>query len=423
MKLTDMRVRNAKPQDKPYKLSDGGGLYLLVKPNGARLWHFRYRVDEAGRKKEQIESIGRYPEISLTEARAAGQHYRDMLREGINPAAERKAKRRATGTDSHLFRAVAEAWFAVYAPKLAAKTASNIRGRLDRHIYPLIGDRDITDLTRPDMAAFVEHLNGKGIPAEAVKVLQTASQVFDYAATAGLIEFNPTAKLSRNLTQYREEHQPALPQNEVKEFFKSYLQTGGSPVVRLALLLSMLTATRSKSFRLGRWEDIDWERKTWFMPQENMKQSNDFLIPLSDWTIELLKELHTLTGGQKYLFPSGRKGGGGNPTISENAINQRIKLMGYDGTHAGKSKVVQHGFRSLFADVMTENRRGVEVIRKALGHTVKDKTVRAYFRAEMLQERREIACFYSDWLQERYREAEKELAAEALKAARAVLRD
>ena len=230
MKLTDMRVRNAKPQDKPYKLSDGGGLYLLVKPNGARLWHFRYRVDEAGRKKEQIESIGRYPEISLTEARAAGQRYRDMLREGVSPAAERKAKRRATGTDSRLFRAVAEAWFAVYAPKLAAKTAANIRGRLDRHIYPLIGDRDITALTRPDMAAFVEHLNGKGIPAEAGKVLQTASQVFDYAATAGLIEFNPTAKLSRNLTQYREEHQPAWPKTGFKSFLKVICKRAAAPL-------------------------------------------------------------------------------------------------------------------------------------------------------------------------------------------------
>ena len=422
MALTDRQIKALKPQMTAYKATDSGGLYLLVHPNGSKYWRWKYRITEQGKRKEKVAALGVYPEVSLGEARSKRDEWKQKLSLGIDPNQEKKIAKQNNQDKQHSHFAVfANAWYQIHQTKVGAKTQSNIQTRLEKYIIPYFGNQPIETIKRPNIAGFIDYLNEKNIPAEAEKILQTTGQIFGYALTKGLIEYNPTDSMAALLKSHETTHHPALPQKEVVPFFKAYLQGGGEPVTRYALLLIMLTAARNTAFRLSKWEHIDFTEKTWFMPNVNMKQGNNFLIPLADWSIELLRELHTLTGHQEYLFPRCKKGGGKKPTISENTINKLIYSLGYDGNHENKSKAVQHGFRSLFTDVCMENQYSREVAKKALGHTEKDKTFRAYFRTDMLEERRRVAIFYANWLKERYIQAQQEIALEQIQQAQAIL--
>lgn len=415
MALNDRLIKALKPKEKAYKQTDGGGLYLFIRPNGTKTWRMKYTLDG----KEQLATFGAYPAISLAEARLMRDELKAKLAKGVHTP--KRAIKQQEKQPPLTFEQAAHKWFSVKQTQIAAKTQSNIKNRLENHLYPKIGGKELIAIKRADLIAITDDLNEKGVFAEAQKILQTASQVFEFAILNEWIENNPTHGLNALLKRAETVHREALPQSEVEPFFMAYLQGGGEPVTRIALLLVILTGARNQALRLSEWRNIDFEKRTWLMPSETMKQGHDFLIPLADWSIELLQELHTLTGTQAYLFPKSSKGGGYKPTLCESTLNGLMNRLGYDGKHKGKSKARVHGFRSLMTDVCIENGFSRDVVKAALSHQENDKVFAAYKRTELLDERRKMAEFYAQWLFQHYTSAQKAIAQIQLEQAQTIL--
>lgn len=391
--------------------ADENGLTVVLRKtaNGAGKY-FVFRYTYAGRQKEL--NLGSYPKLSLSQARALCEKALADIAKGLDPAEMKKQqkqqRREAVG---NTFRAVAEKWFATWQHGKSDKTKRNHQSRLNNHLYPLFEHTPIAEIQRSDIVKLAESLNEKGISGEAGKIMQTARMVFDYAVSVGVVELNLIRAVNTSvlLVQHETEHQPTIKPSETAAFFKAFLQCGGEPVTRYALLLLMLTAMRNEALRLAKWEDIDFDARVWVFPAENMKMKKAVRIPLSDWTVRLLNELHAHSGHTPYLFPQSRKGGGRGVVISGAAIGRLLVSMGYDGKHEGKSKAVPHGFRSFMKGLCMEHGFSAELTEQALAHQPKGVD-KAYMRSDLFERRVEMMDFYSAWLYERYRQAEKEIA-------------
>lgn len=376
--------------------------------------YFVLRYTYAGKQKEL--NLGSYPKLSLAQARAMRDEALSDVGKGLDPAGMKKQKKQqAREAAENTFRAVAEKWLATWQHGKAAKTLRNHQSRLKNHLYPLFEHLPIAEMKRCDIVRLAESLNEKGISGEAAKIMQTVSMVFDYAVSAGLVELNLIRAVNTSilLIQHETEHQPTIKPSETVAFFKAFLQCGGEPVTRYALLLLVLTAMRNEALRLAKWADIDLRARVWVFPAENMKMKNAVKIPLSAWAVELLDELHQHSGNTPYLFPQSKKGGGRGVVISGAAIGRLLAAMGYDGKHEGKSKAVPHGFRSFMKGLCMEQGYSDELTEQALAHQPKGVD-KAYMRSDLLERRAEMMDFYSGWLYERYRQAEIELAAEQI---------
>ena len=416
MPLNDRQIKAFKPDIKARKKHDADGLYMLINPNGSKYWRYKYRF--AG--KEKLMALGVYPDVPLSEARRKRDEAKALIKANIDPMAERtQTKVSIIKRQEQTFESVAEKWLELQTSKLAPKTIKNIRNRLDKHLYPTIGKLPIAEIRRYQLIGIGELMNEAGIYEEAKKTIQTAGQIFNFAILRELIENNPATNVTTTLATINTQHHSALPQVEVKQFYKDLINTGAEEATKHALLLLMLTGARNEALRLSQWQHIDFDNKTWYMPADNMKMGNDFLIPLSEWAIDILEERKQTSGHQTYIFPADKKGGAKQPIMSGNAINRFIAKMGYDGNTPNKSKAVAHGFRSLMTDVCLENSFSQGLVKKALAHTERDKTFAAYYRTDMIEERRKMAGFYSDWLYKQFQEARNEIALETIESAKA----
>lgn len=406
------------PSDKrKARFTDAGesGLCVVLKKTANGIGkYFVLRYSYGGKQKEL--NLGSYPKLSLAQARAKRDTALADIADGIDPAAlrhQQKQKMREAATNT--FRAVAERWFATWQRGKAENTKRNHLSRLNNHLYPLFEQMPIDGIKRSDIVRLTELLNEKGISGEAAKVMQTISMVFDYAVSAGLIELNLVKAVNTSVLLVRHEttHQPMIKPSETVAFFKAFLQCGGEPVTRYAFLLLILTAMRNEALRLAKWADIDLEARVWLFPAENMKMKNAARVPLSEWAVELLQELHAHSGDSVYLFPQSKRGGGRGAVISSAAFGRLLVSMGYDGTQEGKSKAVPHGFRSFMKGVCMEHGYSDELTEQALSHQPKGVN-KAYMRSDLFERRGEMMNFYSAWLYERYRQAERETAAEEI---------
>ena len=416
MPLNDRQIKAFKPKAKPYKKYDSDGLFMLIHPNGSKYWRYKYQFGG----KAQTMALGVYPNVPLIEARRTRDEAKTLLNTGVNPMAERgKAKAATIKKQEQTFEAVAEKWLLLQSSKLAPKTIKNIRNRLDKHLYPTLKNLPIADIRRHQLIDIGDTMNEAGTHEEAKKTIQTAGQIFNFAILHELIENNPATTVNTVLITGETTHHPAIPQAEVKQFYKDLITTGAEEATKHALLLLMITGARNGALRLSQWQHIDFDNKTWYMPADNMKMGNDFLIPLSGWAIDILEERKQTSGHQTYIFPADKKGGAKQPIMSGNAINRFIAKMGYDGKTPTKSKAVAHGFRSLMTDVCLENNFSQGLVKKALAHTERDKAFAAYYRTDMIEERRKMAGFYSDWLHKQFQEARNEIALETIESAKA----
>lgn len=432
--LTDRQIKNLTPTDGKKKVTigdnTGNGLCVIAESRSkgvSRYFTMRYSFNG----RQQNIHLGTYPKVSLIEARRLCDQYREGINKGIDPrAAKLQGKQKQLEARENTFAAVSERWLSRYEKGVATKTAGNNRAILKNHITPFFGNTPIREIAKSDIAKFCETLEEGGLTAQIQKALQTLSMVFDFAAVSGLIEVNIVRGVNWKtlLTAYNVQHQPTIKQDEITDFFKAFITAGGEAVTRYALLLLILTAQRNEALRLGRWENIDFAARIWRFPMEDMKQTaanrgrkGEFMtIPLSDWMLELLTDLKELTGNTPYLFPASRRGGGKSEILSMAAIGRLIDRMGYDGKHKGKSKAVPHGFRSFMAGVCQEAGYEKQLIDHALAHEQKGVD-KSYFHETLLERRREMMDFYSNWLKERYNQAEKEIAENEIARLNAVL--
>ncbi|RPD90484.1 DUF4102 domain-containing protein [Neisseria weixii] len=418
-KLTQKKIDAAKPLDKAYKLYDGGGLFLFVHPNGGKYWRLKYRFGG----KEKTLAIGVYPLVTLKAARESAFEAKKLLHDGLDPSAQKQSVKKAAKmvVKGQGILDLAEAW---YDSRVGKKSRNTLLGDSQSLVYIRTffkSNMDINELTARDMADFVEWLNAKDVPARADRVLQIAAAIWDYAVSKGIASSerrNPTDTAKALLTRYVSTPEPHLSVDDLPLFFYSLLKDDKiTAMSKYLVLLTALLAPRNRSIVTARWSQVDFERRILFMPAESMKMKNDFLMPLSDWAVSLLTELKAVTGSHEFVFPAMRHDSQ-TGAVGIKLGHQALKRCGFDGRHKGKPNTTMHGFRHLMTNICAVNGKDILTTDLALGHVSKAALQKAgfdslphYLTAQdfHLEERRELAQWYSDYLRWYYDQAVAQL--------------
>ena len=395
--LTDIQPRTAKPKAKPYKLTDGGGLFLLVKPDGAKYWRMGYRF--AG--IERLLAFGKYPQVSLAEARDKRMAARKLLIDGIDPSQEKKDQERIRGEKAaQTFEKLAREWHANKLPTWHESTARDLLRRLEIDIFPQLGSMPIGTITHQHLIAALRKIEARGAQEVAHRVKATCARIFSYANQQGIENRNPAADLTDVLKPVKAGHFAAITADELPAFLAAMNQNDARlfKPTRIALRLMMLLFVRTSELIETPWSEIDLDAGEWIIPWQRMKRGKltvnpdktDHHVCLSSQALELLRDLHTLTGGGKYLFPNQRDH---EKPMSNGAILMALKRLGY------QNKMTGHGFRALAMSTIKE-RLGYrhEVVDRQLAHAQKDKVASAYDRAQFLAERKVMMQQWADYL-------------------------
>lgn len=389
MSLTDAVVRNAKPKEKPYKIFDSGGLYIEVAKNGSKYWRQRFRF--AG--VENRLSLGVYPEVGLKEARDRRDEYRKLLRNGTDPSASRRAEKAAQAEiGSNSFEVIAREWFGKFSPTMAVSHSSKIIRRLERDIFPWIGKEPISSLKAPLLLTVIRKIENRGAIETAHRAMQNCSRVFRYAIATGRAERDPTSDLRGALPPSQETHHASITDAiEVGGLMRAIDGYKGSLVTKYALQLAALLFVRPGELRGALWEEFSLESGEWRIAAERMKMRAPHIVPLSKQAMKILREeLHPLTGGSKYLFPSVRSG---KRCMSENTVNAALRRLGYSN-----DQMTGHGFRSMASTLLNEQGWNRDAIERQLAHAERDAIRAAYNYAEHLPERRRMMQAWADYL-------------------------
>lgn len=391
MKLTDKHCKNANPKDKAYKLSDGGGMYLEVMPNGSKYWRMKYRYAE----KEKRLAIGVYPLVSLAEAREKRIEAKKLLTEGIDPTTARKNKKRdIIRNTQNTFELTAREWHENQKGRWSVKHAGNVMHRLEVDIFPYIGTRPIKDIDAPELLSVLRKIEQRGALDIVSRVKGLCGQVFRYGIQTGRCQRDPSADLKGALKTRKTEHFAALDIKEIPEFLHTLERNDARLYARTrrAIMLSMLTFVRPGELRQARWEEIDFEEKVWVIPAARMKMGRDHIVPLSKQAIALLNEQKAETGhiNTPWVFPSQIRPI--NP-MSDGTVNVAIKKLGFQG------RMTAHGFRALARTTIREKLRyDADIIEQQLAHKPSGPLGEAYDRTKFLEDRAVMMQNWADYL-------------------------
>ncbi|OOZ34939.1 tyrosine-type recombinase/integrase [Solemya velesiana gill symbiont] len=382
----DSEIRAAKPRDRQYKLSDGGGLYLLVHPNGGKYWRLDYRL---GSKRRTL-AIGVYPDKTLQAAREVRRKARQALANGIDPGIQKKAQK-AAESDAETFEVIAREWFGKFSQRWSKGHADKIVRRLERDVFPYLGRRPTKEITAPEVLAVLHRIESRGVLETAHRAKQNAGQVFRYAVATGRAERDPTGDLEGALPPPKKSQFAAITDpKQVGELLRAIDAYGGSPVVKAALQLSPLVFVRPGELRQAEWSEIDLEAAQWVIPGSKMKMGFDHIVPLSLQAVQILKELHKLTGRGVYVFPGARSS---KRPLSDNGTRTALRALGY-----GNDEMTPNGFRAMASTLLNEQGWRPGVIERQLAHSEQNRVRAAYHRSEYLEERKKMMQAWADYL-------------------------
>jgi len=397
MALSDVKVRNAKTQEKQKKLYDTDGMYLLVtppgtkSPEGGKCWRLKYRFDG----KEKTLALGTYPEISLGEARKRTAEAREQLAKGIDPGAVKRAKKAARAiAAANSFEVIAREWHEKYKKEWKPDHAVRKLTRFEKEVFPWIGSRPIADITAPELLTVLRKVEGRGALDTAHRIRFDCGKVFLYAIATARGERNPAEELRGALppARFKNFAAPTKP-DDVGRLLLAIEGYKGTYVVRSALQLAPLLFVRPGELRHAEWSEFDLDNALWDVPARRMKEEISHLVPLSAQALQVLKDLWPLTQHSKYVFPNLR-----SPLrcMSENAVNCALRCMGF-----GKEEVCGHGLRATARTMIRERLHAdVEYIEIQLAHATKSPNGTAYDRVSFLPERREMMQMWADYLDE-----------------------
>lgn len=390
MPLTDLVVRSAKPKDRPYKLSDQRGLYLLVSATG-RYWRFDYRF--LGKRKTL--ALGAYPDTTLAMAREKHQEARTRLASNIDPGALKQLNKRVEiEQTANSFESVAMEWLSTMLPSWKPSHSEKILGRLRNDVFPHVGKRPISQITAPELLVVLKRIESRGAVDSAHRTRNTCSQIFRFAITVGgRADRDPAADLRGGLQRYpkgKNHFAGIVEPREVGRLLQAIDGFRGSFVVKCALRLAPLVFVRPGELRHAEWSEIDLDRQEWRLPAEKMKRGEKHVVPLSRQVSAVLEELRCVTGSGRYVFPSLR---GGSRPMSENSVNFALRSLGYSG-----KEMTGHGFRSTASTLLHEAGWPSDVIERQLSHGERNPVKAAYCHAEYLPERRRMMQTWADWL-------------------------
>jgi len=388
MPLTDVAVRNTKPGGRPFKLFDGQGLYLLVQPQGGRLWRLKYRFTG----KEKLLSFGSFPEVSLKEARQRRDKAREQLRADQDPSELRKeAKVAGLIAAMKSYEAIARAWHIRWSCGKNAKHAAGVLSRLERDVFPVVGSMPFESVSAAHLAACALAIEARGAPEYAKRALQTAAQIGRYAVAHSLATRNAAADIrpADVLKPMKKVNYPRLDVSELPPLLRRIDAYDGSPYTRGALKLMALTFVRTGELIGARWDEFDFGAAQWRIPAERMKMKTPHIVPLSRQAIDVLKELQPLRNLSTLVFPGERDH---DKPMSNNTILFALYRMGYH------SRMTGHGFRGVASTVLHELGHQHELIELQLAHQERNVVSAAYNHATYLQQRAKMMQAWANHL-------------------------
>jgi integrase len=393
-KLSDTKIRSAKPKEKPYKLYDGDGLLLIVTPEGSRWWRQRYHF--AG--KEQSLSIGVYPQTTLAEAREKGAALRKQVANGINPSTDRQ-QRKAEQLEAaaRTYKVVAAEWLerTSKARKWTTDHSERVRRRLEVHFFPWLARKSIAEVTEDDIITCVRRMEDRNIIDTARRALAEQDELFRAAKVRKYVKYNPVADLRGPdlLPRPKVKHHAGLTDPaQFGALLRAVDAYPGGFVVREALRFAPLVFVRPGELREAQWHEFDLDAKTpeWRIPADRMKMAEQHIVPLARQAVAVLRELYSLTGTQGYLFPSVRNA---SRPMSNNTINAALRTCGFTA-----AQQTGHGFRTTASTLLNEQGWNADAIERQLAHGPRDKVRAAYNSAQYLPERRKMMQAWADYL-------------------------
>jgi integrase len=384
--LTNTEVARAKAAAKPYKLTDGGGLYLEVTPAGGKHWRYRFRLNG----KETIYTVGEYPDATLEQARQKHREARRLVKEGTSPTQQRKVERLQRQHESaNTFDAVAAEWLADKSGGWSAGYAKHVKVILDKDIKPFIGNFAMKDITTPTVYDVIRRIEKRQAPTRAILARQIVGSVFKRAILTHRAKYNVADPIKGEIARCVVEHRKHLREDDLPDFLRKLEDYTGHRTTAIALKLLILTAVRPGELCGAAWAEFNLDRAEWRIPGERMKMRTPHTVPLSRQVIDLLKELAEFTGHGKFLFPSqGTK----SQTTTAATLRNAVTKMGYS------DRFSPHGARGTFSTMLNEAGFRPDVIESQLAHAERNKVRASYNQAEYLPERRTMMQQYADML-------------------------
>jgi len=396
--LTELSIKQSKPKDKQYKLTDGEGMYLRVYPNGSKYWQLQFWFEG----KQKILSFGVWPVISLKEARDKRFVAKKIIKEGINPIEEKKEilkshnfiqeeeKLRETTT----FNMVAKEWFGRQSLQWTERHSRGVLSSLNMHVYPDLGEMPISSILKQDIISTLRKLEAEGKNETCYRIRQKIEAIFSYAEVEGHCTGNPAKGLQQILTKPQPKSQNSLPISALPEFLEKMIADKAAiPTTVLAMKFIILTFVRTQELRFADWKEfvIDSSEPLWVIPADRMKMRKIHHVPLSRQAVNILNEMQKYSGKEGYVFPQYYNS---KKAMSENTLLYFSNRLGYSGRHT------IHGFRSVASTVLNESRKWhPDVIERQLAHQESNKVRKAYNRAEHLNERRKMMQWWSDYIE------------------------
>ena len=398
--LTELTIKQAKPGIKQYKLFDGGGMFLLVHPNGSKYWRMKFSFES----KSKLASFGVWPDVSLKDAREKRYEAKKKIKEGINPVDEKRKERQdrldrankdklEVKKETITFRKVAEEWHKRQSRQWTEKHTKDVLRSLVYHVYPDLGDRPISDITKQDVIANLRKLESEGKHETCYRVRQRIEAIFEYAVIEENCIINPAKDIQKIFTKPKPKHFASIPISELSVFLKKMDDSSGAnQVTKLAMLFMIHVFVRTASLRHAMWKDFDLEcdEPLWIVPDYDMKNKIEFHVPLSPQVVIILENMKQFSGPDGYVFT--QKINSQKP-ISENALLYFSNRLGYAKSHT------IHGFRTVASSYLHESMLwNSDVVEKQMSHLVGNKVSRAYNKAEHLKERRKMLAWWSNYV-------------------------
>ena len=388
MPLTDTQIKNLKSPGTPKKYFDGGGLFLFVSATGSKLWRMAYRFEQRGK----LLSFGEYPVVSLKDARDRREEAKKLLANGIDPGAQRKTVKAAQLSEvNDTFRGIALEWHDTRTADFTEKHRGTVMYRLEKYIFPIIGNEHIARMEAPDILAVVRPLEHKGQNETARRMLQIVSQVYRYAVITGRARRNPATELHGAVKPRKTVHRAAITEPaKVGQLLRDCDNYEGYFPIVCALRLAPLVFVRPTELRAAEWSEFNLEGQEWRIPAARMKMKQLHIVPLSRQAVNILEELREFSGSGKYLFPSIRTE---TRPLSDATMLNALRRMGY-----AKDEMCTHGFRSIASTLLNELGYNRDWIERQLAHGERNDVRAAYNYAEYLPERRRMMAEWADYL-------------------------
>ncbi len=385
--LSDTKIRAIKPAEKPQKIFDGGGLFLLVSPTGGKLWRLKYRFGGT----EKLLALGAYPQISLVEARRKRDQANALILNGVDPCDTKKAQKAAGTEETETFEVIAREWHTKFSRSWAASHGDKILRRFELYVFPWLGNRPVKSITAPDLLSVLRRIEAKGILETAHRTQQNCGQVFRYAIATGRAERDPSNDLRGALPPASGKHMSTITDpKEIAGLLRAIDDYRGGIVTRCAMQLAPLVFVRPGELRHAEWVEIDFDTAEWRIPAEKMKAGTLHIVPLSKQALDVLQEIYPLTGHGRYVFPSPRTD---SRPMSSNAILAALRRMGF-----AKDEMSGHGFRSMASTLLNEQGWNRDAIERQLAHAERNSVRAAYNYAEFMPERKKMMQHWADYL-------------------------